>query len=156
MQIPKWASLSAALGLVFVLGSSVAAQMNADLALTRSLLRTDRQQVVIKVMQLNAKDNEIFWPLYREYQAEVLKLNDRFIPILDTVSENKNLSEQQAQQLIDEVLQIREDELKLKKTYVQKFRAALPAPVVARYFQLEDKLDAINRFDLTGTIPLVK
>ncbi|BAC90021.1 hypothetical protein [Gloeobacter violaceus] len=156
MHMQKWGALPVALGLTFTLCGSAAAQVKADLALTRSLLRTDRQEVVARAMNLREKEGEVFWPLYREYQAEVTKLNDRFIPILDTVFENKPLGEPKAQQLIDEVLQIREDELKLKKTYVQKFRTVLPAPIVVRYFQLEDKLDAVDRFDLAGTIPLVK
>ena len=43
----------------------------------------------------------------------------------------------------------------LKKRYVEKFEAKLPSKTVARYFQLENKFEAIVAADLARQIPLV-
>ena len=43
----------------------------------------------------------------------------------------------------------------MKKGYVKKFKKVLPAKKVARYYQVENKLDAIIDVDLAREIPLV-
>ena len=42
------------------------------------------------------------------------------------------------------------------RTYVEKFESKLPSKTVARYFQLENKFEAIVEFELARRIPLVQ
>ena len=46
--------------------------------------------------------------------------------------------------------------IKLKKSYLSKFKAVLPPKKVARYYQLENKIQAVIAFQLADRIPLVK
>jgi hypothetical protein len=48
------------------------------------------------------------------------------------------------------------DKLDLERDYVKKFKKILPGRKVARYFQLEHKLDAIVDYDLAKNIPLIE
>jgi len=59
-----------------------------------------------------------------------------------------------AQQLIDEAIEIEMDEAKLKKSYLPKLSKVIPGVKVARYFQIENKIRAIIRYDLASAIPL--
>jgi hypothetical protein len=61
----------------------------------------------------------------------------------------------QAGAMIDELLAIRKEELKVRKSYIKKFRKALPETKVARFVQLENKIDAIINFGLADAIPLI-
>ena len=61
-----------------------------------------------------------------------------------------------AKQLLDEAVKFEEKKIKLEKKYIRKFRAILPDTKVTRYFQLENKLDAIIDFDLAAEIPLME
>ncbi len=45
--------------------------------------------------------------------------------------------------------------LRTRNTYVQKFKEILPPKKVVRFFQVENKLDAIINFELVAGIPLV-
>ena len=47
-------------------------------------------------------------------------------------------------------------EADLKAQWVPRFREILPAKKVARFFQLENKMDAVIEYDLATSIPLVE
>jgi hypothetical protein len=51
---------------------------------------------------------------------------------------------------------IEEDLLKLKKSYLKKLSAVLPDKKVMTYFQMENKIQAIIRFDCALNIPLAE
>jgi hypothetical protein len=53
-------------------------------------------------------------------------------------------------------LSLENEILQLKTSYLPKFKAVLPAKKVARYYQLENKIQAVGRYDLADKIPLVK
>jgi hypothetical protein len=46
--------------------------------------------------------------------------------------------------------------LKLRQTYLPKFRNALPEKKVARYYQIENKIQATLNYELAKEIPLVQ
>jgi hypothetical protein len=52
-------------------------------------------------------------------------------------------------------LAIDRERLMVRETYVPKVRAVLPAQKAARFFQIENKLDAIVNVALASEIPLV-
>ena len=48
------------------------------------------------------------------------------------------------------------DEVKVKTAWVPKFRKVLSPKLVTRFYQIENKLDAMLRFDAVDRIPLVE
>ena len=66
------------------------------------------------------------------------------------------LTNDKAQALLDEALQIEQAEVDLKRAYVPKFGAVLSSVKVARYLQIENKIRAILKFELAAEIPLAK
>lgn len=135
---------------------------NTDVAggyieLTRSAIRTDRQGIIYEAMDLTEQESKEFWPLYREYQNEVQKVNDKLVALTtDYLKTYGNLSDEQAQQMLKDFLKYQQARLDLQKKYVKRFNKVLPARKVARYFQLENKMDAVINFDLAGAVPLAE
>jgi hypothetical protein len=68
---------------------------------------------------------------------------------------NKTLSDRQALKLLNEYQLFEQIKLRTRNSYVQKFKEILPPKKVVRFFQVENKLDAIINFELAGGIPLV-
>jgi hypothetical protein len=66
------------------------------------------------------------------------------------------MSDQTATKLMDEYLAIDAARLKLRQDYVPRFRKVLPEKQVARYYQLENKIQAAVNYELAAEIPLVK
>jgi hypothetical protein len=58
--------------------------------------------------------------------------------------------------MLDESLAIQKEELKIKQSWLPKFRKVLPAKAVTRFYQIESKLDTILRYEAATQIPLVE
>lgn len=145
----------ACLGLL-ALAAPLAAQ-SGEIALTRQVIQTERQALVTAGMELTEEEGKVFWPLYREYREAMAKVGDRSQAlIVDYAAKYTMLTDADAQVMLDEMLAIDQDMLKVKKDYVKRFGKIMPAKRVARFFQIENKMDAIIRADLAEQIPLVR
>src|SRR4029434_6258191 len=67
-----------------------------------------------------------------------------------------SMTDSQADKLMSNYMDFQKDKLNLEKDYVKKFKKILPTRKVARYFQLEHKLDAVIDYDLARAIPLLQ
>jgi hypothetical protein len=61
-----------------------------------------------------------------------------------------------AKKLLDESMTIETLRLKLNKAYVPQFRKVLPDTKVVRYYQIENKINAVLYYELARSIPLMK
>lgn len=127
--------------------------------LTRASIQSDRKGIVSQYMDLTPEESESFWPLYKEYRSEATKLNDQLTKLILDYGDRyrkQDISDQQAEQMLSDYLVLEQDKLDLRQDYVTKFQEVLPAIKVTRYFQLENKMDAVVDYNLAGNIPLVE
>jgi hypothetical protein len=130
---------------------------SGEIALTRQVVQTERQALVTAAMELTEQEGAAFWPLYREYRGAMAKVGDRSQAlIVDYAAKYATLTDADAQVMLDEMLAIDTEALKVRKDYVKRFGKILPAKRVARFFQIENKMDAVIKADLAETIPLVR
>jgi hypothetical protein len=123
----------------------------------RDAIKADKKAFIEQYMELTQAEAKEFWPYYNSYQFDLQKINDRLIKLIDDYAKSyKNLSDQDAVTMINEYLAIERDQLKQKELYFRTLSKTLPAKKVARYLQLENKINAIVRFELAANIPLVK
>jgi hypothetical protein len=133
------------------------AQSQADeIELTREMVQTERKAIVAENMQFSEAESRNFWPVYNEYVAEVRKVNDRRARlIVDYARAYENLTETQAEAFLKEAIEIDKAELKVKESFLPKFKKVLTSKRVARFYQIENKLDTIIDFGIASEIPLV-
>ena len=65
------------------------------------------------------------------------------------------LSDAEAMKLMEEYLAVESDRLEIRREYLDDFAAVLPGRTVARLYQIENKIDALIRYDLAREIPVV-
>lgn len=144
------------LALAIVGPAAWAQEFHDEIELTRSIIQTQRQAIVTAAMQLTADESQAFWPLYHEYRAAVRKVDDRSVALITGYSEQfDTMTDEIAQAMVKEFLAIRQAELDVTKKYLKRFQKILPASKVARFFQLENKLDTVIDYELASEIPLV-
>lgn len=135
---------------------SPAQEINDEIELTRSIIQTQRQAIVTAAMQLSGEESEAFWPLYREYREAMRKVDDRSVKLITDYSESFDImSDEIAREMLKEFIGIRQGELDVTRKYLKRFQKILPVTKVARFFQLENKLDAVIDFELAAEVPLV-
>jgi hypothetical protein len=121
----------------------------------RADIQADRQLLVTSNLELTDAEGQAFWPLYREYRAEMGKVGDRLQKLIqDYAKVFESVTPEKATSMVDEMMAIHRDELKVKELYLPKFRKVLPEVKVARFLQIENKIDAIVKLELAGAIPL--
>ena len=133
------------------------AQVRTDLAIDRAQLQSDYQAIVALNMSVSDEQGKTFWPLYREYRAEIQKVGDRMVElVLDYAKSVDTMTDEQSTKMLDSYLAIKKDELKVRSAWVPKFRKALAPKAVTRLYQIENKLDAMIMFSAAAEIPLVE
>ncbi len=122
----------------------------------RSIAQIERKMVVSDALQLTPGESTAFWPVYDKYAADLKKAGDLQVKVITDYAANyDNMTDAIAKQLIADFFKYQESVLKIRKHYLGKFRKALPEIKVARFLQVEHKLDAMVEFALARQIPLV-
>lgn len=136
---------------------SLTPQERRDINISRSLIDGKRNKMLAFNMTFTEKEKHAFWPLYREYRAEMGKLGDRQLSIIiDYADHMNNMSDEKARVLLDASMKIEKDELKLREKYVQKFRRILPDIKVVRLMQLEHRMNAMVDLKIAEGVPLME
>jgi hypothetical protein len=138
------------------LAQATQANLKDDIELTRAKVQSRRQEIVKELMELTPQESEAFWPIYRDYQRDAATLGDQRVALIETYFANAaNLSDEQADKLLDDAFKLRKNQLDLQKKYVGKYRKVLPAVKVARLYQIENALDAIISANLQASMPMI-
>jgi hypothetical protein len=157
------AAVTTALILVLALISSpVFAEEKTDKAssnmeILREKIQADKKLVVAANMNLTDAEAKAFWPIYQEYQTKLTKINERITKLIVNYAQNyQTMTNEIAKKLMTESMAVEKERLTLKESLMPKFQKALPAIKVARYYQIENKIQAIVQYSLAEGIPLVE
>jgi hypothetical protein len=157
------AAVTTALILVLALISSpVFAEEKTDKAssnmeILREKIQADKKLVVAANMNLTDAEAKAFWPIYQEYQTKLTKINERITKLIVDYAQNyQTMTNEIAKKLMTESMAVEKERLTLKESLMPKFQKALPAIKVARYYQIENKIQAIVQYSLAEGIPLVE
>jgi hypothetical protein len=127
-----------------------------DLAVLRATLHADRTATVAEAMQLSEDEGAAFWPLYREYRADLDKVNDELVKlVLEYADVYPNVPEEQAGKMLKAYIALERKFLDTRAAYLKKTAKTLTAAKALRLAQVENRLDLMIRLQLAGAIPLV-
>jgi len=148
-------------GLVVVLAwafPAVAQDKPADnMEIVLEKIRADKKLFVAENMELTEAEAKAFWPVYEQYQDELFLLRARVAKLINDYAEAyEKMTNDTAKELLDENMTIEALGLKLRQAYLPKFRKVLPEVKVARYYQIENKINAALVYELARNIPLAK
>jgi hypothetical protein len=143
-------------GMLLFAGEGFAADTTGDIEVVRSIAEAERKAIVADNMRMTLAEAEKFWPIYNEYREEARKVGDKRVKVIrDLANEFDTLDDDRAEELLREVLDFQADRVKLRKSYVRKFKKAIPAKKTVRFFQIDSKLDTVIDFALAQEVPLV-
>lgn len=119
-------------------------------------LKADRQGMVAANLPLSEGEARAFWPVYKAYRADVEPLGDRMARLIVAYAANLDtMTDVKADAFFGESLAIDRQKVAIREKFVPRVRRVLPPQKAARFFQIENKLDALVNMSLTSEIPLV-
>ena len=129
----------------------------ATLDILVGTLQANRKAMVAVNLNLEDAEAKAFWPVYDRYDAERAQVRDRLVAIIEDYSANFGaLGGEKATQLVEDYLAVERDRLGVRQRYLEKFSAALPPRQVLRFYQIENKIDAVLRYKLSESIPVIE
>jgi len=153
--------------LMLVLGVTTAnAQSSTDAVITQQelqvaseVVKTMRNMTIIVNLEFTPEENKKFWPLYEEYRQKVRSVRERKLAVVEAYAERYRagtVDDDFADAAIRDWIQIQLDTAKIRQKFWGKFRRILPATKAARFYQIENKMDAKVDYALARGVPLVE
>ncbi len=141
-----------------LVGCFLSAQTTDDyIELVRAQLKADKKTVVAEALNLTPVESNVFWPLYNTYNNEMYAIQDKRVALIKDFAANYDkMTPEKADELVNKMFAIKGELLKLDKAYYPKFKKILPTIKVARYFQLENKIEILVNAALASQIPLLE
>ena len=125
--------------------------------LLRADLRANKTAILTQAMALDATQSDVFWPIYREYEAELIKLNDEALALIKDYATNYDaMTDATAKDLLTRGFKIREGRLKLLKKYSGQVEKKVSPMVAARWTQCEVAIQSAIDLQLASQLPLMK
>jgi len=143
---------------IFVVSPALPQDKPADnMQILLEKIRADKRLLVAANMELTESEAKAFWPVYDTYQDELFLLRSRTARLIKDYGDSfKDMNNEKARALLDESIMIESLGLKLRQAYLPKFRKVLSEKKVARYYQIENKMQATLNYELAREIPLVQ
>jgi hypothetical protein len=143
---------------VLLAAGPVAAQVVSDeTILTYDVIKSDHKALAMEALEITPEQMKTLSPIYDAYLAEVNALDARLVELIKRfISSYRSLDSANAEQLINEMFDIQQEQLDLKKHYNRQFHEVLPSHKVLRLWQIENKLETTIAAQLVKDIPLAK
>jgi len=137
--------------------SSTQSSVDQDVDLMRKDIRSQKKQIIAANLQLTDKEAEKFWPVYDQYTAELVKINDaKYAAIKEYATNYDTLTDEQAVSLTQKSLEIDASVAQLRTKYMPIFAKVVSGKKTAKFFQLDRRLVMLIDLQLASLIPMVE
>ena len=125
--------------------------------LLRSDLNAQRRQIVSETMQLDDKQARIFWPVYNDYEADLDKLGDEKLAIVQEYATNfLTMTNEKADELAQRVMALDDQRMALRRKYYDLMKKSLPAILAVRFFQVENQIQLLVDLKIASNLPIIE
>jgi hypothetical protein len=132
------------------------AEIDKAIEVMRKDARAGKSDILGKTMQLDSTQAAAFWPLYKQYEAEAQTLGNERLGIIQDMAEHfDTLDDAKAKALLDRQMALEDKKLALVKKYKDEMLKVLPAKTVARFLQVDSRLNKLVELTVASEIPLV-
>ena len=141
---------------VLLTASVAGTQVDQYMEMLRTDVRAEKVAVITEVMEFNAEEGELFWPIYREYELELAKQFDKRLALIKDYADNfESIDDAKADELIGASFKLIESRTKLQKSYFKKFKKVLGAKRAGTFIQLERQINLLIDLQIAANLPLI-
>jgi Spy/CpxP family protein refolding chaperone len=128
--------------------------IDSTIAVARANMRADRTTLITTGMNFTDKEGAAFWPIYRQYEYERSRVDDRRAAVIKQYTQKyPNLTDAEAKAMAEQMLDSESRLAELKKRYYKKFNKVLPALTVTKFFQLDRRIDLLMDMNVEVSLP---
>jgi hypothetical protein len=127
------------------------------IALVRTDVRANKAAIIGRALALPDSESQVFWPLYREFEAATAELWDERIKLVrDYAAVYDTLSDAKAREFVQRAFDIDEQRVKLNRSTYKAMSKKLPGKTVAHFFQVDGFLNRVIELKVVSALPEVR
>jgi hypothetical protein len=128
-----------------------------DLDLLRKDIRSKKKQLVAANLKLTDSEATKFWPIYDQYTAELIAINDKKFALVQNYADNwGKLTNEQSLSFIRQWLDMDILVAQLRQKYVPIVSQVLDGRKSATFFQLDRRMSMMIDLQVSSQMPLVQ
>ena len=113
--------------------------------------------ILSEMMDFTEQEDAKFWPIYREYDLDLSRINDDRIALIQEYATNyEQMTDPVADKLARGALDLEARRNALKLQYYDRLKSALSPKTAARFLQVENQLLMILDLQISAALPVVK
>lgn len=125
--------------------------------LLRSDVRTQKVAIITQVMGFTEAEDAAFWPIYREYDAEMTKLGDERVALIAEYASNySKMTDAIAEKLAAKALDLEARRQAVKAKCYDRVKNALSPRTALRFLQVEHQLLLLIDLQISASLPIVE
>jgi len=133
------------------------ANLTAYVELLRSDVRAQKAAILTELMGFTDTEDAAFWPIYREYDLELSKLNDERIGMIKEYAANYGaVSDALADSLARRAIDIDRRRTGLLEKYYDRVKESLSPRVAVRFLQVEHQMLLLVDLQIAAALPVVQ
>jgi hypothetical protein len=131
--------------------------VDQDVDLLRKDIRSQKKQIIAANLQLSDAEAVKFWPIYDQYTAELVRVNDaKYGAIKEYAANFTTLTDEHAVALARNLLTVDQQVAQLRLKYVPIFNNVVSGKKTALFFQLDRRLVMLIDLQLASQIPMIE
>lgn len=128
-----------------------------DLELMRKDIRSHKKQLIAQNLKLTDAEATKFWPIYDQYTAELVKINDKkYATIQEYADHYGTMSDGQATKLMRQWMDVDVAAAQLRAKYLPIVSQAIGGRKGATFAQLDRRISLMIELQLASQVPLVQ
>ena len=157
VQAPRTLAQAASTQKTPAASSDSSVMADQDIKLFREDIRSKKKQLIAANLTLTDAEATKFWPVYDQYTAELVKINNvKYAALKEYADKWGTMTDDQALALINRSLDVDKSVAQLRIKYVPIFQKAVSGTKVATFFQLDRRLQMLIDAQLASHLPLVQ
>jgi hypothetical protein len=129
--------------------------LTAYAELLRSDIRTQKVAIITQVMGFTEAEEKAFWPIYRQYDAEMAKLGDERVALIEEYARNYDkMTDEIADKLATKALDLEARRQALKGKCFEQVKKALSPRTAMRFLQVEHQLQLLIDLQIASSLPI--
>lgn len=128
-----------------------------DMDLLRKDLRSRKKQLIAENLKLTDAEATKFWPIYDQYTAELVKINDKKFGLIQEYADHwGTMTDEQAASYLRQWLDVDVAIMQLRQKYVPIVSQVLNGRKSATFFQLDRRISMMIDLQLASQLPVVQ
>jgi hypothetical protein len=134
-----------------------AGSVDAAIEQLRKDTRAEVTDIIAGTMEFTSDEAAKFWPLYKKYEEQRKAVGDEKVALIKDYAANyQTMTDAKAKELLDRLVSVEDKGTAAKRQFVQELEKVLPPKTVARYYQVDNRIELLANLTLASEIPLVK